>query len=443
MRFLGWMALAGLLLLAIALSSAYVRRLPITTAIVYLAVGVVLGPFVTGVLHVDLRTSTAWLEPLTEVAVVVALFLGGLKLRLPLRDPAWRAPLLLAGPVMLVCIAGVALVALALGLPFADALLVGAILAPTDPVLAGEVAVEDALDRSRMRYALSGEAGLNDGAAFPFVVLALRLRESGAGPWLAGWVLHRIVWAIPAALALGFASGQLVGWLAIRVRSRHGDRQAPNDFFALALIALTYVAAEKIAAWGFLAVFAAGVGLRRAEIRIVRAHPHPARDAIECEGEHPPAEHLVSATERSERMQEPAVAAGALVADVLSFGETCERLLEVLLVVLVGAAMGIHFDARGLVLAAALLLVLRPAATTVALRASAVSAWERPLVGWLGIRGIGSVYYLTYALAHGVTGASAAAAAGMTLPVIAASVIVHGVSAQPLLARAQRGAAPG
>ena len=166
------MALGGLVLLLVALSSAYLRNLPISTSAIYLALGVAIGPLGFGWLRIDLREVGPWFERLTEVAVIVALFVGGLKLRLPLRHPAWVAAYRLAGPVMLASILGVALAAdLLLGLDPAMALLAGAVLAPTDPVLASMVKVDSATDHDRVRYGLSGEAGLNDGAAFPLSLI--------------------------------------------------------------------------------------------------------------------------------------------------------------------------------------------------------------------------------------------------------------------------------
>jgi sodium/hydrogen antiporter len=277
MSFLGWMGLCGGLLLLMALSSAYLRRLPISTSVIYLALGAAIGPLGFSWLQIDVVDAAPWFERLTEVAVIISLFVGGLKLRLPLRDPAWVAAFHLAGPVMLATIVGVALFArLILGLDTATALLLGAVLAPTDPALASIVSVNDAADHDRMRYGLSGEAGLNDGLAFPFVVFALLWGDhGGAGSWVGGWVMHRLVWAIPAGLLLGYALGKGVGWLAIWLRSRQRDTAAPNDFLALALIALSYVVAQSIGAWGFLAVFAAGVGLRHAELKVVAETPHP------------------------------------------------------------------------------------------------------------------------------------------------------------------------
>jgi NhaP-type Na+/H+ or K+/H+ antiporter len=440
LTFLHWTALAAGVLLVMALAASYVRYLPITSSLVYLALGVGLGPLGLGVVELDLVEAAPIVEHVTTIAVVIALFVGGLRLRLSLRDPAWRAAYVLAGPVMVASIAGLAAVAhLALGLPFGLSLLIGAVLAPTDPVLASAVSVNDADDGDRMRYGLSGEAGLNDGMAFPFVVLALAWDvNGGAGAWLATWAAERLVWAVPIALALGYALGKVVGRLAIWLRARHRDTDAPNDLLALALMGMAYVGAEAVHAWGFLAVFAAGLGLRGAEIRVVRDHPHPDAELRETDDtmpDHPPAEALVSADVQPQHLQHPSVAAGVIVSETLSFGVTVERLVEVGLIVAVGVALGTHFEVRAIPLALALFVVIRPLAARVALGVTSTTAPQRWLMAWFGIRGIGSLYYLAYAITHGVSGTAATELAAITVSVIAVSIVVHGISSTPLLRR--------
>jgi NhaP-type Na+/H+ or K+/H+ antiporter len=434
MSFIAWMALGGALLLTMALSSALIQRLPVSTAAIYLAVGCALGPWGFDVLRIDLSDNAPWIERLTELAVILALFIGGLRLRLPLRDPAWRAAFRLASVVMVASIAGVAACAwLLLDIDPALALLLGAILAPTDPVLAGSVTVGHAQDNDRLRYALSGEAGLNDGTAFPFVVLGLLALGPLSASDLAAWAGMRLLWAVPAGLLLGYGLGRLVGAAAIALESRNRDTAAPADFLALALIALSYTAATAIGAWGFLAVFAAGIGLRHAEVSTVRDDPHPEAEHTPAQ-EHPPAETLVSPnTVTEQQMAQPAVAAGVLVAEVFSFGDTLERVLEVLLVGLVGITLATHWDPRALLLAAGLIIIVRPAATLLLLAYSPTTRLQRMLVGWFGIRGIGSLYYLAFALAHGVPSTDARELADLTISVVAVSIVVHGLSSQPLM----------
>lgn len=445
MGFLGWMGLIGLLLLVLALSSAYVRQLPLSTSIIYLAVGVALGPAMLDWVRLDLTEAAPWFERVTEVGVIVSLFVAGVKLRLPVTHPGWVAAYLMAGPLLLATILGVAAVGyFSLGLNAGTALLLGAVLAPTDPVLAGSVRVSQADDHDRLRYGLTGEAGLNDGAAFPFVVFAVNwTRHGGPGSWLAGWLLHRVVWAVPAGLALGYCLGKGLGRLAIWLRTRHRDVAAPNDFLALSLIALSYVASSLIGAWGFLAVFAAGVGLRHAEVEVVRAAPHPEasarrRDDRDGPPSHPPAEALVPQQVEEAALAQPAVAAGVVLAETLSFGDTVERLLEVLLVGIVGVSLARHWDPAALALAVALIAVIRPLATRLVLARAPVTPQQRRLMAWFGIRGIGSLYYLAYATGHGASGPAAAAVASLALPTIAVSILAHGATADYLLARYER-----
>ncbi len=435
MSFSGWLAVVGALLLAMALSSAWISRLPVSTAAIYLAVGCLLGPWGFDLLEIDLIKSAPWLERLCEIAVILALFVGGLRLRLPLMNPAWRGAYRLASFVMLGSIASfTVLVTLALNWDPGLALLCAAILAPTDPVLASAVTVDHSQDEDRLRYALSGEAGLNDGAAFPFVLLGLLLLTTSVGAHaLAGWTTYRVIWAIPVGLAIGYVMGRLVGRVAIVLRARTRDTGAPTDFLALALIALSYTCANEAAAWGFLSVFAAGIGLRHAEVRTVATDPHPDAQPL-GKDEHPPAETLVAPNMVTEsEMAQPAVAAGVLVAEVFSFGDTLERMLEVMLVVIVGVSLANHWEWHALWIGAILIAVIRPLLTMLLLIGSPTTRLQRALLGWFGIRGIGSLYYLSYAFTHGVAHTAARDLADLTLSVKAMSIVVHGVTSQPLM----------
>lgn len=187
MGFEYWFLLAGVLLVVVALSGTLLDRLPLSTAIVYFVAGFALGPSGFGVMSLDLWGRGELLEHLTEVAVLVSLFAAGLKLRQPLSDRRWWLAFRLAGPVMVLTVALVATTGmLVFGLPVGAAVLLGAVLAPTDPVLASDVSVQDTADRDRLRFSLTGEAGLNDGTAFPFVMLGLGLlglHELGVGGW--------------------------------------------------------------------------------------------------------------------------------------------------------------------------------------------------------------------------------------------------------------------
>lgn len=255
MTFVVWVAVLGAVLLTLALTSSYLRWMPVTTSAVCLLLGIGIGPGGLDLLKLSVDSASVWMEHLTEVAVLFSLFVCGLKLRLPLRDKRWRIAFGLAGPVMVLTIAGVcALLHWGLQLPWGPSLLIGAILAPTDPVLAALVQVNDARDVDSVRFGLSGEAGLNDGIAFPFVLLGMLMLDGSGHPdlWLS-WVMHALLWAVPAGLLTGYWMGRGIGRLTLSMRLRNDDSTlSPNDYLALALIALAYVVAEAIGGYGFL-----------------------------------------------------------------------------------------------------------------------------------------------------------------------------------------------
>lgn len=431
MSFLAWITLAGGLFLVMALLSVFLKRLPLSSSLIYISLGLVISPMWLDLIAIDFIREAVVFEHLAEVAVIISLFVSGLKLRLPLTHSAWVPAFLLAGPVMICTIAGVALLShYLLGIGWAAAFLLGAVLAPTDPVLAAMVAVNDARDKDRMRYGLSGEAGFNDGAAFPFVIFALLWMEHGSvSEWVANWAMHRLLWAIPAGLLLGYFLGKWVGRFAIHLRNRNPDKSMPDDFLALALIALAYAGAEAAGAWGFLAVFAAGLGFRRTEV--LTTEKHQDNQSTQSSDSKPPAEHLTDKSATDKNIKQPTQAVGDSVEEMMTLGDTAERLLEMMVVVLLGICLAIYWDWRAVPIALALFVVIRPLSTLLFLKGTRTRLSQRRLMGWFGIRGIGSLYYLSYALNHGLDD-QAGDIVALTLSVVALSVVVHGLSS-PLL----------
>lgn len=426
-----WIASVGGLLLLVSLTSGWIRRLPLSAFSLYLAGGVVAGPWVFNFLHVDLAGHAIWMARTTEMALVASLFLGGLKLRARFNDPVWRTAWRLAVPAMAITVAVTGLILHgAFALPWPLAFLVGAIVAPTDPVLASMVAVTDASDHDRLRVALSGEAGLNDGTALPLVLLALAaMEEPLSGPAVLAWFSEDFVWSLLGGLCIGFALGWVLGWVGVSLRARTQSR-APNDFLALAIVALSYAGAMALSASGFLAAFAAGLGLRHVELFVVGHHPHP-----QVEGRtrpHPPAEELVNPNER-ETADDPAASVGMVVSDALSFGDTLEQLIAGALVILLGAAFATYWQPAGLLLALILFVIVRPVAVGLSMIGSPTPIPRRLLIGWLGIRGIGSLNYLAYAATHGLTAVQTDRAAGLVITVVAMSILVHGMTTPSLM----------
>lgn len=399
-----WSLIAGAAFLLAALGKGPLHRLPVSMPVLYLAVGIAIGPWGLGVLELDLINDAKTIEVLTEIAVLVSLLTAGLKL-----TPSWshlaRASIPLASLGMILTIAGIAaLTYFGAGLSIGAAILLGAVLAPTDPVLASEVQVNDEDDRDKLRYSLTGEAGLNDGTAFPFVMLGLGLigiHELGEFGWR--WIAVDLLWATAAGLGCGWASGFIISRLAVWVKRQSAQPAASEELLTLGLIGISYGAALAISAYGFLAVFAAGVAMRRFADQ----------------------EEKNAADNHADQM----------MSKVISVNERFGEILEVALVVLIGCLITSTWTlSRDWWIALTLFAFIRPAAVLLTLARSEVSQLQRGLMAFFGIRGIGSVYYLTYAIEEGLDEQTAIRLGGIVLTTIALSLLIHSNAASPILA---------
>jgi NhaP-type Na+/H+ or K+/H+ antiporter len=434
-----WFIVVGALLVLMAVSRSVLRRLPVTTALIYLVVGFLLDPAGLTWAALDPLASAALLERITEVAVLVSLFTAGLKLRAPWLDRRWLTPVRLATLSMLGTVAGVAVAGvLGLGLPLGAAVLLGAVLAPTDPVLASDVQVESATDRDRLRFALTGEAGMNDGAAFPFVMLGLGLlglHELGAWGWR--WLAVDVLWASVAGLGVGWGLGTLIGRFVLYLRQTHREAVGLDDLLALGLIALAYGLALAVHGYGFLAVFAAGIALRRVEERATT------RSGTNAAVPPDVAESAVVGR-REEIATDPATAPAYMAAAALGVTEQLERIGEVAVVLLLGGMLSFRYlTLDALWFAPLLFLVIRPLSVRLGAPMGRAPGIQRRLVMWFGIRGIGSIYYLMYAIEHGLPEPLAERLTALTLTTVACSIVVHGISVMPLMRRYARVAGDG
>jgi NhaP-type Na+/H+ or K+/H+ antiporter len=433
-----WALVAGLLLIAMAFIGTWMERMPLSPAMLYLGAGFALGPGGAGMLLPDPKAYSPLLERLAETAVLISVFVTALRISVPLSERRWRLPISLATAAM---VATVALVAAAgvvwLALPLGAAILLGAILAPTDPVLASDVQLDDPRDRDLLRFSLSGEAGLNDGAALPLVLLGmglLGLHELGAAG--GQWLLVDLLWGVCGGLAIGWLLGAGVSTLILHLRTRHRLAIGLNEFVALGLIALVYGIALLAHASGFLAVFAAGLALPRMR-PVGRASSHRRLPVALTQG----AAAEIDSTEASAPASatHPVKAPGHMAHAVLSFDEQLERFAEVAMVLVVGAMFSyVEVPASAFWFVPLLLLVIRPLSILVAGAPAMASGIQLPLICWFGIRGIGSVYYLLYAINRGLPDAVAPTIVGLTLVTVVSSIVAHGVSIPPLMGRYRR-----
>lgn len=416
-----WFILIGSLMLARGLAATTISRSPFTSAIVYLGVGLLLGPMVLGFFRFDPIAESHLLETLTEVAVLVSLFSAGVKMPVPITRARWAPAIRLAWISMTISVALVAAFAwLVLDLPLGVSVLLGAILAPTDPVLATDIQVRHADDRDQLRNTLTCEAGMNDGSAFPFVMLGLGLLGAHeVGEYYLRWVLVDVLWATFGAIAIGALGGAVLGKLSWMLRGKDPRHEVLDDFVGLGLIALVYGVCVLCQTWGFLAVFFAGVALRQTELVLSGAHKD--RQGL-----------LVPETAADDPQEStPTVSAESLI-----FKEHIERLSELTLVLLLGGMVSLqnwNWDTVGI--AAFLFLVARPLSVLLGLVGSASSMRVRSITGWFGVRGIGSIYYLMFAINHGLPRSFAQDLIQITIVVVMLSIVVHGTSVKPLFDR--------
>jgi NhaP-type Na+/H+ or K+/H+ antiporter len=417
-----YLLLGGSLLLAAVLPQL-LHRWALSAPIVLVATGMVIGllpPLADA--QLDPVAARPVIEHVTELTVLVALMGVGLALDRPLRwrrreswrawSPAWR----LLGVAMPLTIGGVALLAWGpLGVAAPAAVLLGAALAPTDPVLASDVQVEgptlegeaeDIDEDDEVRFALTSEAGLNDGLAFPFVYAAIFLATLGpVSQWGVGWV----AWELVGKVVVGVLVGAAVGWGMARLAFRSPARsvrlaEVGEPLLALAALLMAYGASELVGGYGFLAVFTCALTVRSVE----RDHDYH--------------RHMHDVINRLETLLTLVVLLG------LGFALTNGLLA--------------NLDWRGVVVALALVLVIRPLAGWLSFlghrnqvgASAGLDHRERLVVAFFGVRGVGSIYYVAYA------------AGAATFPeerwlwstvgfTVALSVVLHGVLATPVMRR--------
>ncbi|MEV5462986.1 cation:proton antiporter [Streptomyces sp. NPDC002788] len=349
-------------------------------------------------------------EHVTEVVVIISLMGAGLALNRPFGRHRWGATWRLLGVTMPLTFVITALVAWwLLDWPPAAALLLGAVLAPTDPVLAAEVRVgeptDDEHDEDEVRFALTSEAGLNDGLAFPLTYAAVALAAAAGSGWSAAWIgtwaAQDVAYKCAVGVLGGLLVGRLLGWLFFRTRSTVLRlSQHREGFVALGATFLSYGVTEVAGGYGFLAVFVTACAIRAAE----RAHGY----------------HNV----------------------LHDFTEQVERLLTAAVLFLLGAFVALGglsaLSWRGAATACVVLLVIRPLSGWAGLLRSSLGSRERWVVAAYGVRGIGSLYYLAYALGrHGFVVPERELWAVVTFTVLA-SVVLHGITAGPVIARLDR-----
>ncbi|RYD81109.1 MAG: sodium:proton antiporter [Sphingobacteriales bacterium] len=395
------MLIAGIASIGMAFIPALAKKLGLSYAIVYVAIGVLIYLIWPKVLPSPLpQHDNSLVVHLTELIVIISLMGTAIKIDRSFSFRKWSTPLRLILIAMTLAILISSLLGFfVLGLNLSAALLLAAVLAPTDPVLAADVQVGPPNEhgKSEPRFALTSEAGLNDGLAFPFTWLAIVIASQGvSSSSLWHWTWFYLVYKIAAGLIIGWLCGKLVGYLVFSISEKYRLLKASDGFLAISLTFITYAITESFHAYGFIAVFVAGITLRHYE----KGHEYH--------------KQLHSFTDQMERM-----------------------LLAVLLIFFGGSLVGgilAPLNLKMALVSIGFVIVVRPVVSFISLLGNSTPLKEKFAISFFGIRGMGSIYYLAFAFGEAKFKQQDALWAIVTFTILI-SVILHGLTAAPVMKR--------
>jgi sodium/hydrogen antiporter len=387
----------------VALSHQHERAFSASLIYLTLGLGAAAAVELLGVHWLDPIDDAEVVERLAEFCVIVALFSTGLKLDRELSWAAWSSVVRLLALVMPMTIVAIAVFGTqVMGLSLAAAVVLGGALAPTDPVLAGDIGVgpPGEEEETEPNFSVTGEAGLNDGLAFPFVLFGLFVAAHRDWNWVGEWIAADVVYAVAVGVAIGAVAGYGLAAAFVPLRDRELLSPDLDGWMAIAAVLLIYGLTEFVGAYGFLAAFAGGLAFRRYE-----------RDHESHRSVHAGAEHV-------------------------------EKLSELAIILLLGSIVTLEGLSEpgwgGWLLVPVLLVAIRPLIVLIAFVGSGTSIRERLFLGWFGVRGVGSLYYAAVAVAVGTLGAENEITLFWTVVVCSiVSIVAHGASASPLARRLQ------
>lgn len=394
------LAFAGAVVLVGAAALSHQNERAFSASVFYVALGA-LAAVVLSLLDVRPLSPVGnhvLLERLAEVALVVAVFSAGLTVEQRVARRSWISIATLLTIVMPLTILAIAAFGVwVMGLPLGAALLLGSVLAPTDPVLAGDLGLSSPGGEvyGEPRMSLHTEAGVNDGLASPFVVLALFVVQRGGTGWIGTWVLADLLYGAGFALLLGAATGAGAAWVLTRARDRRLLSKELDGFVVVGFALLLYGVTEALGAYGLLAVFAAGFTFRRYEF-----------------------EHEIHAGAH----------AGTEVA-----GKTFELLVLLMLGSMLTTAGLSAPGIGGWLLAPVLVFVIRPALVLATAGRRFMDLRARVFLGFFGVRGVAALFYVAVVVDSRVLpAAEQRIVVWTTIVCVISSIFVHGLSSTPL-----------
>jgi sodium/hydrogen antiporter len=402
---LGGLYVLGLLGLGVALFVAvgalsHQQERAFSAAVFYIVLGAV-GAVALSLLDVrpfDPVRDHTLVERLTELALILAVFAAGLTVE---REVRRRSVISISVLLLVVMPLTIALIAVfgrvAMGLSLGAAVVLGAVLAPTDPVLAGDVGLGPPGDvaQGEPRLSLHTEAAINDGLAAPFLLLGLFVADHGGTSWVGEWLWADIVYAVSVACVVGAVMGVGAAWLMTRARKRGLIDRTLDGFAALALVLVVYGAAELLGSYGLLALFVAGFTFRR------YAFEHEVHRGVHR---------------------------GA---------DTAGTFLELLVLLLLGSMLTVDGlgapGVAGWLLAPLLIVVIRPALVMATSGRGLASLGERVFLAFFGVRGVAALFYAAVVAESGAISAAETKTVVWTAVVcVIVSIVVHGTSSTAL-----------
>lgn len=400
--------LIGIAILVAAVLPRVLSKYPLSMPMVLLTIGYFFYLLPTGSELPNPNLHGDFIEHITELAVIIAIMGAGLKINRRPNFKSWKITARLLAITMFLTVAVAAFIGwwFAAFVP-ATAVLLGAVLAPTDPVLASEIEEEgpgeDTKERSELKFALTSEAGLNDGLAFPFTHMAIAIAAFGLSPsrWFQSWFLMNVVYEIAVGVLIGTGLGYLLARFILNLPVKSSFAKSLLGIGSLAATLIIYGFAEFFGGYGFIAVFCGAVMIRQYE----PDHEY-----------HVPMHSLI---------------------------EKCQILFTALLLIALGAAVsgGIleYLDTSLVIIAVLLVVIIRPLCGIIGLTGlKSVPLKERWAISFLGIRGFGSIYYLAYAVNHQQFVGSDRLWSLVVL-VIILSVFIHGITASSILKHLKQG----
>ncbi|MES1964585.1 cation:proton antiporter [Psychrobacter sp. AH5] len=397
--------IGGVAFLLGALFPIISKRLPISLPMLQVSFGMIVGYFWLTLSFLNPLENSIVIEKVTEIVVLVSLVGAGIKIDTELAWHLWRPTVRLLLITMPICIFAMAVLGYyTFGLTLGAAVLLGAVLAPTDPVLAASIQVgpPNTGGEDTPRFTLTSEAGLNDGLAFPFVYLAINIAEAYndgqrfSAEMLWSWFTYEVLWKILAGVAVGIVVGKVLAKVVFSKKSN--ETSMSQGYVVIALTLLAYGLAEYVHSYGFIAVFVAAFAFRRSE------HKHSYH------------QKLHDFAEQSE---------GLLMSVVLvAFGMLIGQ----------GLQSGIELTWPVYIVSFVFLFLIRPIGGVIALTGLNMHHTEKYAISALGIRGIGTLYYLSYALNKDLFSEADATKLWVVCSiVILTSIFIHGLSAPSLL----------